>query len=251
MASALDLITNAVQGIGVYAPGEPLRAEDTALGLQELNTMLDSWSNEALMTYAILEQSGLLIPGQYQYTVGTSGGASFPVQRPLGILDSPGSCYVLDSNGNRYNLEVLPRDRWNLIGNIAQVTSNFPNRLFYDPQFPLGVINLYPIPNQGWTLYWDSNLQLVDFANPAQQMSLPPGYQKAIQDNLRLMLWPYFKPDAVRVPPVLVKLAAESKGNIKRTNLRINIANYDPELVSRANGTYNIYTDSNRRGGGQ
>ena len=244
--TALDLITDALLGMGVYAPGEPITAADSSFCLQRLNTMIDSWSNEALMTFAILEQSGTLIPGQWQYTIGTGG--NFNMTRPLRILASPGSCYVQDSNGNRYNLEVVPRDRWNLIGNIAQVTANFPNTLFYDPQYPLGVINVYPIPNVGWTLYFDSYLQLTEFATLATAMSLPPGYQAAIQDNLTVELWRFFKPDGAQIPPSTMAIAARSKGNVKRTNTRENLANYDSELVSRANGSYNIYTGSYRGG---
>lgn len=246
MTTALDLITDALQGIGVYAPGEAISSADSSLALQRLNTMLDSWSNESLMTYCILEQSGTLIPRQYQYTIGTTGSPSFNMTRPLRILNSPGTCYVLDDTGNRYNLEVVPRDRWNLIGNIAQVTANFPNTLFYDPQYPLGVINLYPIPNVGWTLFWDSYLQLTDFSNLTAVMSLPPGYQAAIQDNLAVELWRFFKPDNVPIPQLTLAVAARSKGNVKRTNIREVISDYDSELVSRASGQYNIYSDSNR-----
>lgn len=241
--SALDLITDALQGIGVYAPGESISAADSSLCLQRLNTLIDSWSNESLLTYAILEQNFLLVPGKYQYTIGTSGGADVNQTRPLRIIASPGSCYVLDANGNRFNLEVMPKDRWNLIGNIAQVTANFPNTLYYDNQYPLGVINLYPIPNIGWTLYFDSYLQLADFAGLNTAMTLPPGYQAAIQDNLSVEIWRFFKPDNVPIPPSTLAIAARSKGNVKRTNQRENIANYDPELIRRASGSYNIYTD--------
>lgn len=209
--------------------------------------MVDQWSNESLMTYAILEQSGTLVPGQWQYTIGSGG--NFNLTRPLRILNGDGTCYVMDNNGNRYNLEVVPRDRWNLIGNITQVTSNFPNTLFYDPQYPLGIINLYPVPNISWTLYFDSYLQLTDFSSLSATMSLPPGYQAAIQDCLAVELWRFFKPDTVPIPQSTLAIAARSKGNVKRTNLRENIANYDPEIVSRANSTYNPYTDSQRRGG--
>lgn len=244
--TALDMITDALQGIGVYAPGEPITAADSELCLQRLNTMVDSWSNESLLTYAILEQSGTLVPGQRQYTIGAGG--NFNMTRPLRIIESPGSTYVVDANGNRYNLEVVPRNRWNLIGNLDQVTANFPNTLFYDPQYPLGIINLYPKPNIGWTLYWDSYLQLSDFSELTTQLTLPPGYQAAIQDNLAVELWRFFKPDNAAIPPTTLAIASRSKGNVKRTNVREMLANYDPELVSRANGSYNIYTGSNRGG---
>jgi hypothetical protein len=206
--------------------------------------MIDMWSNESLMTYAILEQSTTLIPGQWQYTIGPGGNIN--ATRPLRILTGDGTCYVVDSTGNRYNLEVVPRDRWNLISNITQITANFPNTLFYDPQYPLGIINLYPVPNVGWTLYFDSYLQLTDFSGLTTVLTLPPGYQAAIQDNLAVQIWRFFKPDGVAVPPDLKQLAATSKATVKRTNIRENIAGYDSELVSRANGAFNIYSYSNR-----
>jgi hypothetical protein len=247
MPAARDLIQDSLEKIRVYSPGEQALDADISRGFNVLNKLMDSWSNESLSCYANLEQSGALLPGQYQYTIGAGG--FFNMVRPLRILDSPGTCYVLDNNGNRYNLEVVPQDRWNLIGNIAQVTANFPNTLFYDAQYPLGIINVYPIPTISWTLFWDSRLQLSEFSSLNTQMSLPPGYEKAIVDNLSLDLIPYFKDETFQVPPLWIKQAMDSKGNIKRTNIREVLAGYDPELVSRANGSFNIYTYSNRGGG--
>jgi hypothetical protein len=247
MPAARDLIQDSLEKIRVYSPGEQALDADISRGFNVLNKLMDSWSNESLSCYANLEQSGALVPGQYQYTIGAGG--FFNMVRPLRILDSPGTCYVLDNNGNRYNLEVVPQDRWNLIGNIAQVTANFPNTLFYDAQYPLGIINVYPIPTISWTLFWDSRLQLSEFSSLNTQMSLPPGYEKAIVDNLSLDLIPYFKDETFQVPPLWIKQAMDSKGNIKRTNIREVLAGYDPELVSRANGSFNIYTYSNRGGG--
>ncbi len=246
MPAARDLITNAFVKARVYSPSEQVLDADIAQGFVILNQMIDQWSNESLMTYATSEQRALLIPGKWQYTIGSGGDLN--MTRPLRIQGSPGSCYVVDSNGNRYNLEVVPQNRWNLIGNITQVTANFPNTLFYDPQYPLGIINLYPVPNVGWTLFFDSFLQIASFGSLGTMLSLPPGYERAIVDNLTLDLVPYFREEGFQVPPLWVRQAMLSKGNIKRTNIKEVIAGYDPELISRANGTYNIYTGSNRGG---
>src|ERR1700722_17014687 len=108
------MITDALQGIGVYAPGEPISAADASLCLQRMNTMLDQWSNESLMSYANTEQTATMVPGQYRYQIGI-GAPDFNMVRPIRILDSPGTCYVVDPQFNRYNLEVVTQDRWNLI----------------------------------------------------------------------------------------------------------------------------------------
>lgn len=209
--------------------------------------MVDSWSNESLSCYAILEQSGALVAAQSAYTIGTSGGANFAVTRPLKILDGPGAARVLDQQGNPYALDVYTRDRWNLLNRSSEIQSNFPTVLFYDPQFPLGILNFWPVSNTGgYTAYWDSYLQLGDFSGISSVFTLPPGYKEAIQRCLAVVIWPYFlsgQPDQWRVD-----VASKAKGNVKRTNIRDDTAFYDPELISRGTRTYNWYTDSQSSG---
>jgi hypothetical protein len=239
-ATAQDIITDALSLLSVVDPNTPALAADLALGLTKLNDMVDSWSNESLACYAVLEQSGTLVPGQSSYTIGPGG--NFNMTRPLRINGGPGTAYTQDVNGNNYGIEVVDRVRWNQIGNRSStVTSNFPDTLFYDNQYPLGIINIDPTPNIAITMYWDSYLQLTEFANLATAMSLPPGYKQALGTNLAILLKPYYI-DAP-IDPVLVQLAMESKGNVKRANKRNTVSVYDSEIVSRAAVSYNPYTD--------
>lgn len=240
MASALDLITDALQQLGVYAPGETISAADAATSLKALNDMLDSWSNESLVCVSILEQSLVMVPTISAYTIGPGGNVNS--KRPLKLIYGPGAAYMLDPQGNRYPVDVVPRDKWNMIGS-TQVNSNVPNTLFYDPQFPLGILNVFPTPNIAWTLFFDSYLQLTDFPDLATDIGLEPGYVEAFQTNLAVKLKRYFKTGPL--DPDLLIAALGAKGNIKRTNQRENIAVYDQELVARAEGSYNIYSDRN------
>ena len=50
--TALEIVTAALRLIGVAATGETLSASESADGLQALQIMLDSWSNQGLMVYA-------------------------------------------------------------------------------------------------------------------------------------------------------------------------------------------------------
>lgn len=243
MAIALDIITDALLMLQVYAPGEVLTDADAEQGLSVLNDMLDSWSNEDLMTYAIFEQEYQMVPGQSQITIGPGGNIN--TVRPLRLIDGPGAAYIQDltPGQNNYPVNVVPRDVWNMIGSRT-VNSNVPDTLFYDPQYPLGIINLFPVPNLAWNLFFDSYQQLTEFANLYSELTLPVGYKKALQDCLAVELKPYFKTGPL--DPMILAKASNSKGNIKRTNLREVIAVYDTEIVSRAAGSYNIYSD---RGG--
>jgi hypothetical protein len=239
-ATAQSIIKAGLEHLGVYAPSEIMSDADAERGLWILNGMMDSWSNESLATYAELEQSALLVPGQQSYTIGPGG--DFNMTRPLRVILGPGSAYTQDENGNNYGMDVVPRDKWNLLGNRSGlITSNFPDTLFYDPQYPLGVINVFPTPNIAYTMFWDSYLQLAEFPDLTTPIILPPGYQDAIQFNFEVRAKNYWV--NAQMPPDVLALALETKGIIKRTNMRENVANYDPEIVSRAGISYNPYSD--------
>lgn len=240
--TAGNLIKRALQEIGIYGSSEVLESSDAQLGLDVLNDMMDSWSNESLACYAILEQSEVLIPGQGSYKIGI-GAPDFNMVRPLRIIEGPGSAYIQDGDGNNYLMDVVPRDKWNLYGNRSGIiTSNFPNILFYDPQFPFGVINLTPFPNLAYTMFWDSYLQLQEFPSLTTLINLPPGYNAAIRHNLAAELWPFF--GSGDLDKVVTYKALQSLGTVKRNNLRPLDALYDSEIVSRGGLQYNVYTDS-------
>ncbi len=238
MATAQDIIQAALEELGVYAPGETMTNADASRGLWVLNAMLDSWSNESLFCYAIKETSFPLVVGQQQYTIGPGG--QINATRPLRVIEGPGAAYITDQNNNIYPVGVIPQDQWNLIG-LRTNTSDIPDTMFYDPQFPLGIINIFPVPLMTYTFTFDAYLQLSDFTGLTTALTLPPGYQDAIQHNLAIRLKPFFR-DA-QIDPLIVELASQTKAAIKRNNLRTNVAVYDAEMISRATPTYNIYRD--------
>jgi hypothetical protein len=239
MTTALDIIRSALEFIGVYAPGEVISDSDAQRGLVVLNDMLDSWSNESLSTFAILEQSLPLVVGQQAYTIGPGGNLN--ATRPIRLIDGPGAAYIMDTNLNRYPVDVVPKDKWNLIGLLA-TTSNIPDTIYYDNQNPLGILNVFPIPNISYTLFFDSYLQLADLAALTTAVSLPVGYNDAVKKCLGVELWPYFKTG--EIGQSVLMLAAKAKGNVKRSNMRPVEAVFDPEIVSNAARTYNIYRDT-------
>lgn len=243
MTTARDLVQGAFEASRVYAPGEQALDADMARGFLLLNQMLDSWSNESLMCFAVKQQSVELQPGVFRYTIGTDG--DIDDIRPIRIIIGPGAAFLKDSNNNQYPVDVVPQDKWNEIWNLESTNSNLPNTMFYDPQFPLGIINVNPVPNaDNIFLFWNSYLQLTAFAALQTAVSLPPGYERMIQTNLALDLEPYF-PTAV-ITPSLARTAAAAKGNIKRSNMRENIAEFDKVITQPYGAVYNPYSDSYR-----
>lgn len=238
MATAQDIIQDAFQRIGVYAAGEPITTADANRGLQVLNDMLDSWSNEQLFCYANLEQTITLVPGQSQYTMGPGGnGANV---RPLSLRYGPGAAYVTDQNGDIYYVEVITQDVYNQIG-YRLSTSNIPDTIFYNPQYPLGVITVFPVPSIGYSLSFDSFLQISDFAALSTAFGLPQGYRRAMVLSLGLELWPEYKAEGLEPTQLLLRAERDAKRAIKITNSKPITAVFDPAIVSRAQTSYNIY----------
>lgn len=243
MSAARDLIQDALEMLRVYSPGETITPPDAARGFSVLTDMMDSWSNESLACYAWLTQTFPLVPTQAQYTIGPGGNINGT--RPLRISDAAGAAYLLDPQGNRYGVDVIDQQTWNM-RTTAVANSNLPDTLMYDPQFPLGLINIWPTPNTTYTCSFMSYLQLTDFTTLDTVFSFPPGYKLMMTTNLAVALKPYFK-DA-QLDPIIVQRASESKAAVKRTNMRTQIAVFDPEIVSRGSSVYNIYSD---RGSGR
>lgn len=244
MSTALDVITDAFQLLGVYGAGDTIATADQTLALQVLNDTLDVWSNESLAAFCTSTQSFQVVAGQSTYTIGSGG--QINATRPIRLIDGPGACFLRDGNNNDFPIDVVPQDVWNEIGNKTD-TSNIPDTLFYDPQYPLGIINLFPVPSlSGYTVFLTSYQQLGDFASVSTPIAFPPGYKRALGLNLAVELKPYFADG--QLDPIIIQKAAETKGILKRANRREIFAEFDPELVARGAPSYNIYRDSRNRG---
>ncbi len=244
MATALDIITDALVTIGAYAVGDAINSADTTVCLSKLNDMLDSWSNESLAVIANQTQSFAMQPGVAAYTIGPTG--TWGGTRPIQIDASEGAVVVIDNQGNLYLVDVVEQDQWNLLGNKTIETSTYPDTLFYDAQYPNGIINLFPTPSSSFTLQFQSRVQLTDFGTLNTALSLPIGYKKALQDNLALEIWSIYKPDGTDPSRTMIGKAMQSKGNIKRTNLRANPAGFDASIGASSARAYNIYSDAGR-----
>jgi hypothetical protein len=77
MSTALDIITGGFLNINSYSPGETLNIGDANVGLQVLNDLLDSLSNDEAFVFTQQETVFNWINGQYQYTVGNPVGGTF------------------------------------------------------------------------------------------------------------------------------------------------------------------------------
>jgi hypothetical protein len=77
MATAQEIITDALIEITVLAVGQPLPGVNAAYCLRKLNDLLDSLSNDQDFIYTTSENVLTWVPGQFKYLVGNPIGGTF------------------------------------------------------------------------------------------------------------------------------------------------------------------------------
>ena len=165
--------------------------------LSRLNSMLDSWSNERLLIFTLSQTSFALTASQGSYTIGNGG--DFNMTRPTRIVDP---CFIRDADGS------------------------YPVYLFYDQAYSAtstATVRFWPEPDSGLSTFINTLQPLATFSAFSSVISLPPGYQDAIETNyaVRSAL------GLVPVSPELMAIARQSKAAIKTTNLSAPVMRLD------------------------
>lgn len=208
MATAATIIARALRLIGALNADGPTTTE-YADGLTSLNAMLDSWQNERLMCYAMRDESISITSGNTTKTIGPTG--DLVSTRPVQIE----AAYIVVSNIS-YPVRLLDEEQYAAIAQKA-IAAPWPTDIWYQPTMANGTIYLYPLPNGSSTLHVLTRTPLTVFAATSDAVSLPPGWEEALATNLAVAVAPEYN---LQASPSVLKMAGESKANIKRANSR-------------------------------
>jgi hypothetical protein len=121
-------------------------------------------------------------------------------------------------------LNRLTDDAWARIP-LKTITSPYPTAYYYNPTFPLGTINFWPVPtNSGLqgSIYYLGAIQ--EFTSTTQNLTpiLPPSYRRMIVSNLALELIPEYGADVSPSTAALVgQQAMNSMAVVKRNNVEM------------------------------
>jgi hypothetical protein len=221
MATPSSMILSGLQMIGDKGIGDTLTTAEQTEYLSRLNMMMDLWANDGLMVYAMQSDSKALTAGVGAYTIGSGG--SINTNWPTKIS----SAYTVDaSNVSREIPSIVDDDEWGRIM-LKQLGNIYPTVLWYDNAYPLGTINLWPLPLAGLTLYLSSYQRLQSFALISTTLSMPPGYELAITSNFAILA----AAGQVPISKELAMIAKDSKAAIKRNNVRVPMLEMPEELA--------------------
>lgn len=221
-----DLIRGSLRLIGVLSTGESPSADEQADAFSSLNDLLESWSNQSLLVYDRPREEFPLVQGQQIYTMGTGG--NFNTARPLSI---EGVSYEDTSitPSIEIPIEIINLDEWQAI-TLKGTASSIPRKVYPDVSYPFVKLNVWPVPTLAKTLVIYSMKQITAFPSVDTDLSFPPGYGKALRYNLAVELAPEYGKQA---PPDVTGIAAESKAEIKRINIKPSYLAVDDALVNR------------------
>lgn len=226
MTTATDIYTGALLNINSYAPGEVVGGDMAAVCMAALNDLLETWSNEHLTVFNNEENVFSLQAGVASYTLGPGGDFNMP--RPLRITNAYTRLTTSTFGSIDYPCTEVSGDVYTAIGLKGQ-PGPWPKVVYMNAEFPLARLLFWPVPTGNGQLHLWTDMLFTAFATPDAQVSLPPGYVRALKKNLALELAPTFG----KTPsPLLMRQAAEAKAALKALNSDPQTpATFDPAMV--------------------
>lgn len=212
MSTGTTLITRSMRMIGAVASGEAPTAAELADGLIALNGLLESWRNQKLLVYAMVESTLSMVASDASYTVGTSGNLN--ITRPVKFEDAFMRVSNIDSP-----VRLIEQDEWDAIPDKA-TTSSLVELAFYNPTMDTsqGTLQVYPVPTTTNVLHLVHWVVLASLSVIGDTVLLPPGYDRMVASNLAIEISPEF-PGCV-VTDDLRRIARDSLKAIKTINNR-------------------------------
>ncbi len=240
---ASDVVYGALRRIGQLRPGYTPSPEFLADCLSEYQSMVDSWNSDPTMQFANTDEyfnistSGFN-SNSYQYTIGPSGsGADFITSlaaRPVSIRRANWVWKInTPTQPQRLAIQLIDEAEWFKIYQLPIPGAMMAIYCWYQPTFPLGILNFWPPVQAGNQIELYEWGQLSYPATAGATVTFPPGYWQATRLSLAEMLmgiapraiFTEHQPDVQRIPA----LALAARQSVQRVN------RVTPRLVSDMN----------------
>lgn len=225
MTTALGIIKSAMRKVGALTKTENPSADEAQDGLEMLNDLLSSLSNDSMVIYARYSEDFTLSGGTGSYTIGTGG--AFNTARPVKIISA-----FIRSGDVDYPLDILSDEQYYSIA--VKSTSGIPCGLNFSNDYPLGVIKLYPVPDANYQLFILSEKQLSQFTIN-QTVDLPAGWNRMLIYNLALEMFSEYGQTATQEVKMI---ADDSRALIKKAIIASRPMRWEPKIEQQGN----IYT---------
>ena len=226
--SARSIGTTALRLLGVAAAEQPLTADQAESALDALNTLLDAWSVERLLTWTRPRYVLPLVADKGAYTWGLVVGETTPadisqvapVRLEMALLNIGGS------PAHEWPIRILTQQEWEEDVWFKDLASSYVEAVYLERQVPYAMLHVYPVPSQVFTLVvlpWQAHSP---YAAWDSVLEWPNGYARAMQYNLALEIAPQYM---VEPSQTIMRIADESKRALYPINLTMGRLSIDPQ----------------------
>lgn len=231
MATPRTIIKAAHRSLGRIGRGRDMSAEQAADGLEAINMVLGMMNGENLLLPSRTTETLTYSTSASTYTIG-SGGALDTV-RPIQILDA----FHRDGSGVDFALTLMSFRQWGDIPNKS--SSTYPQRLYYEPEYPLGKIHYDYKPPTDLTLHLISMKTITAFSDLDTTINLPVEYDAYLKTQTAIHLASDY---GMSVPQEVMYIADKAEKAIKRIAKanREEVLVIDSGLKSRGHFNINI-----------
>ena len=232
MTTALDIIEPAMRKIHVLGRGQSLQNDDAQNALDALNALFDSWSIEGGIVYVETIET-FNLTNSASYTIGSGG--DFDTQRPYEIK----AAYVSTSSNTDHPLVAYDEVQYSNLSD--KDTLGYPQVYYFNNDFPLATIRLYPVPNDVTTITITSRKPLTRFTSLTDDLALPEGFERMAIYNLAVEQAPEYEKEASMA---VKQIAHDSKIAVLGSNKRnANNSMTSDLMYMGSRGNYNIRRD--------
>jgi len=232
-----DLIKLALKNAGVVGVGQTPAAEDINDAAQTLNMMISQWGRRRYLIYHLKEQV-VSCTGAQSYSVGPGGDFSMS-SRPAEI-NYAFARQVINANPQQidYPVQILPsREDYALIQ--LKSLASFPQWAWFDADFPLGNLFVYPVITNQFELHIGYAEILQSVTSLTDTINLPPEYLEALLYNLGVTLSGIYQ---LTPNPVVVGRAKAALETMRTVNAQVPRMTMPRGLIYPPR--YNAYSDN-------
>lgn len=225
MATVLDVVSGALRLIGVYSSGQVLPSHELNDAISSLNQMLGSWST-SIQLQNTTQENFTLTASQATYTWGT--GANFNSARPSRVIQA----WVRVSG---VDYPMVPDSKFDYNEEGLKTNTGIPTLFAVDNAYPNANVKLYPAPDSGYTIYFESVKPFTSYSSGSTTVSLPPAYIRAMRYALAIELAPEY---GVQPPEAVIKNAQSAVNSLKRNNMQQPVAKFDLPMASGSGSSF-------------
>lgn len=208
--SALEIIKPALRKIGAVDALETPSAEQTAVALECLNGIIDSWS--ATSGTAVNNEEIVITLPPNTTTISIGDGQTINVPRPFRVE----SAYARVQNIDR-NIQIVDKAEYDAV-NLKDLATTWPEILWFDGGVPTGNLYFWPRASYGIELHVTVLRYVAAFSSATDTQSLPQGHKRALTLALSVEVAPEF---ALDPGPSLIRSASTAYKAMVRANYQV------------------------------